>query len=89
MGQGKVYISCNYSCTIYFLVKILLVHCLNPPVTNGGREYGDFKTLNNGWRERGWKNLHINGRVRHNGGGVDRELGGNPFQSNFGATKNT
>ena len=25
MGQEKVYISCNYSCTIYFLVKILLV----------------------------------------------------------------
>ena len=25
MGQGKVYISCNYSCTISFLVKILLV----------------------------------------------------------------
>ena len=79
----------NYSCTIYFLVKIILVHSLNPPVTNGGREYGNFKTLNNGWRERGWNNLHVNGRVRHNGrgGGVDLELGGNPFQSNFGATK--
>ena len=25
MGQGKVYISCNYPCTISFLVKILLV----------------------------------------------------------------
>ena len=25
MGQGRVYISCNYSCTISFLVKILLV----------------------------------------------------------------
>ena len=25
MGQGNVYISCNYSCTISFLVKILLV----------------------------------------------------------------
>ena len=25
MGQGKVYISCNYSCTISLLVKILLV----------------------------------------------------------------
>ena len=25
MGQEKVYISCNYSCTISFLVKILLV----------------------------------------------------------------
>ena len=25
MGQGKVHVSCNYSCTIYFLVKILLV----------------------------------------------------------------
>ena len=24
-GQGKVFISCNYSCTILFLVKILLV----------------------------------------------------------------
>ena len=24
MGQGKVYILCNSSCTIYFLVKILL-----------------------------------------------------------------
>ena len=24
-GQGNVYISCNYSCTISFLVKILLV----------------------------------------------------------------
>ena len=26
MGQGKVCISCNYSCTISFLVKILLVN---------------------------------------------------------------
>ena len=25
IGQGKGYISCNYSCTISFLVKILLV----------------------------------------------------------------
>ena len=30
-----------------------------------------------------WKNLHINGQVRHKGGRV------NPFQSNFGATKGT
>ena len=30
-----------------------------------------------------WKNLHINGQVRHKGGRV------NPFQSNFGATKDT
>ena len=31
--------------------------------------------------------------VRHNrgwgGGGVDLKMGGNPFQSNFGATKDT
>ena len=47
--------------------------------------YGDFKILNNG----GWKNLIINGWVRHNGG-VDLKMGvGNPFQSNFGATKDT
>ena len=25
IGQGKVYISCNYSCTILLLVKIVLV----------------------------------------------------------------
>ena len=51
--------------------------------TNGG--YRDFKKLNNG----GWKNLIINGWVRHNGG-VDLKMGvGNPFQSNFGATKDT
>ena len=25
MGQGKVHVSCNYSCTIYFLVKTLLI----------------------------------------------------------------
>ena len=25
IGQGNVYISCNYSCAISFLVKILLV----------------------------------------------------------------
>ena len=25
MGQGNIYISCNYSCTISFLVKTLLV----------------------------------------------------------------
>ena len=25
MGKEKVYISCNYSCTLSFLVKILLV----------------------------------------------------------------
>ena len=25
MGQGNVYISCNYSCTISFVVEILLV----------------------------------------------------------------
>ena len=37
----------------------------------------------------GWKNLIINGWVRHNGG-VDLKMGvGNPFQSNFGATKDT
>ena len=32
MGQGKVYAIiylCNYSCTIYFLVKILLVKLKN------------------------------------------------------------
>ena len=36
-----------------------------------------------------WKNLIINGWVRYNGG-VDLKMGGcNPFQSNFGATKDT
>ena len=27
------------------------------------------------------------GWVRHNGEGVDLKIGGSPFQSNFGATK--
>ena len=50
---------------------------------NGG--YGGFKILNNG----GLKKLIINGWVRHNGG-VDLKMGAsNPFQSNFGATKDT
>ena len=40
----------------------------------------------------GLKNLHMNGWVRHNEGrgeGVDLKIGvgGNPFISNFGATK--
>ena len=42
----------------------------------------------------GLKNLHMNEWVKHNGeefggGGVDPKMGvgGNPFQSNFGATK--
>ena len=51
----------------------------------GGRGYGDFKILNNGGE--GWKNVHINGRLRHNGGGGRYENGmggeGDPFQSNF------
>ena len=36
----------------------------------------------------GWKNLSINGWVRYNGG-VDLKMKklGNPFQGNFGATK--
>ena len=37
----------------------------------------------------GWKNLIINVWVRHNGG-LDLKMGGvNPFQSKFGATKDT
>ena len=40
-----------------------------------------------GWE--GWKDLSINGWVRLNGG-VDLKMGGgNPFQSNFGAIKDT
>ena len=43
----------------------------------------------------GLKNLHMNEWVKHNGeelgggGGVKQKMGvgGNPFQSNFGATK--
>ena len=50
--------------------------------TNEG--YGDFKILNNG----GLKKSIINGWVSHNGG-VDLKMGGNTFQSNFGATKDT
>ena len=55
--------------------------------TNGG--YGDFKILNNG----GLKKLLIikiiiNVWVRHNGG-IDLKMRGNPFQINFGATKDT
>ena len=46
------------------------------------------------WMMGGWKNLIINGWVRHNGG-VDLKIGGagegggggNPSQNNFGATK--
>ena len=40
----------------------------------------------------GWKNIIINGWVKQNGG-VDPKMGagggGNAFQSNFGATKDT
>ena len=59
-------------------------HSLNTPVAKRG--YGDFKVLNNG----GLKKLIINGWVRHNGG-LDLKIGeeGEPFQSNFGATKDT
>ena len=28
-GRARLYISCNYSCTLYFLVKILLVKLKN------------------------------------------------------------
>ena len=59
-----------------------ILHSLTVPlskVTN--REYADFKILNN-TRVEQW--------VRHNGG-VDLKICGvgNPFQSNFDATKNT
>ena len=37
-----------------------------------------------GERVGSWKKLQINGRVRHNDEG-----GSNPFQINFGATKDT
>ena len=41
----------------------------------------------------GQKDLHIKGHVRHTGGwggGVDLKMqGGNPFQSNLGATRDT
>ena len=48
-------------------------------------------------RGRDWKNLHINGQVRHNGGhrpkngggGEGGREGGSQFQSNSGATKDT
>ena len=52
-------------------------HSLNRPTSPqlqmGGGGYGDFKMLNN--RGCGWKNLSINGWVRHNGG-VDLKIGG-------------
>ena len=32
-GKTKLYISCNYSCTSYFLVKILLVKLKNLPIS--------------------------------------------------------
>ena len=53
----------------------------------------DFKILNNGgggWGGGGWKKIIFNGWVRHNGG-VDIKMGGvgNPFQSDFGAPKDT
>ena len=36
------------------------------------------------------RTLSINGWVRHNGGAdIKMGLGGDPFQSNFGATKDT
>ena len=42
------------------------------------------------WIMGGLKNLHINGRVRHNGGRrVDLKMRDNPFQSNFGTTEDT
>ena len=55
----------------------------SPPVTNGG--HGDFKLLNNG----GLKKICI--LIDRQGimVGVDLKIGGNPFQSNFGATKDT
>ena len=48
----------------------------------------DFKILNNDEDGR-WKNLHINGQIRHNGGRYILKWRGegNPFQSNFGDTK--
>ena len=68
-------------------------HSLNPLPSSQLkiRGYGDFKILNNEWL----KNLHMNGWVKHNGEelGVGRSKNGsggcNPFQSNFGATKDT
>ena len=32
-GRARLYISCNYSCTSYFLVKILLVKLKNLPIS--------------------------------------------------------
>ena len=42
------------------------------------------------WIMRVWKSLIITGWIRYNGG-VDLKIGAgsNPFQSNFGATKDT
>ena len=52
-----------------------------------GDWYGGFRILNDGG---GLKNLHINGRVRHNGERrVDLKMKDNPFQSNFGPNEDT
>ena len=54
----------------------------------GGMESSKLRIMRGGG---GWKKKNINGWVRHNGRGVDLKMAGgcNPFQINFGATKDT
>ena len=69
---------------IYICMYVYIIIVWTPQLQIGGMEISKY------WIMGGLKKLIINGWVRHNGG-LDLKIGeeGEPFQSNFGATKDT